>query len=329
MCTAATPDTDTAPRADEPCGPPSAASDELAVTTATPAEAAAAEAAAEAAEAAAEAEVPPPAEEPAAETEGPAEEETAAVALPGGEPAAEEEAADEEVVAAGQPAGTAPEVRKLPSTTLSVTLKGDKAQPAMTADLSRRRGVKVKTYSRTIALTITAGTTTTLRELATQGALKILGPRAAEVALRQEGVLHAEDALDEPVKLDTSVVFSPPSTPSTDLVLIVYLDAEIFRDAFVGKVKADKESFESNAKAHSINIQQVEIYEMSGVNKTNFLAGIGASGMDKAPLNCCNTEKIETWLAKYKGKMEKLRADLLDLRRRKQEGKALPPSSAT
>ena len=45
MCTAATPDTDTAPRADEPCGPPSAASDELAVTTATPAEAAAAEAA--------------------------------------------------------------------------------------------------------------------------------------------------------------------------------------------------------------------------------------------------------------------------------------------
>ena len=195
MCTAATPDTDTAPRADEPCGPPSAASDELAVTTATPAEAAAAEAAAEAA---VEAEVPPPAEEPAAETEGPAEEETAAVALPAGEPAgegggaAEEEAADEEVVAAGQPAGTAPEVRKLPSTTLSVTLKGDKAQPAMTADLSRRRGAKVKTYSRTIALTITAGTTTTLRELATQGALKVLGPRAAEVALRQEGVLHAE-----------------------------------------------------------------------------------------------------------------------------------------
>ena len=107
----------------------------------------------------------------------------------------------------------------------------------------------VKTYSRTIALTITAGTTTTLRELATQGALKVLGPRAAEVALRQEGVLHSEDALDEPVKLDTSVVFSPPSTPSTDLVLIVYLDAEIFRDAFVGKVKADKESFEVTTPA--------------------------------------------------------------------------------
>ena len=86
---------------------------------------------------------------------------------------------------------------------------------------------------------------------------------------------------------------------------------------------------QSNAKAHSINIQQVEIYEMSGVNKTNFLAGIGASGMDKAPLNCCNTEKIETWLAKYKGKTEKLRADLLDLRRRKQEGKASTAKKST
>ena len=82
MCTAATPDTDTAPRADEPRGPPSAASG------------------------------------------------------------------------------------------------SESTQPAMTADLSRKRGAKVKTYARTIALTITAGMTTTLRELATQGALN-LGAGAA------------------------------------------------------------------------------------------------------------------------------------------------------